>query len=87
MKTIGLRAWPLRALALALAVARTGSAGETIEFNRDIRPILSENCSACHGPDARHREAGLRLDREEEFNGADLSLHRISSTPERETVA
>ena len=30
---------------------------------------------------------GLRLDREEEFNGADLSLHRISSTPERETVA
>ncbi|WP_413196688.1 ammonium transporter [Pararobbsia alpina] len=29
---------------------------------------------------------GLRLDREEEFNGADLSLHRISSTPERETV-
>lgn len=28
---------------------------------------------------------GLRLDREEEFNGADISIHRISSTPERET--
>ena len=33
-----------------------------IEFNRDVRPILSENCLACHGPDAKHRKAELRLD-------------------------
>ncbi|WP_166826147.1 PSD1 and planctomycete cytochrome C domain-containing protein [Thalassoroseus pseudoceratinae] len=40
----------------------TVKAGDEIDFNRDVRPILSEHCFACHGPDQNVREAELRLD-------------------------
>ena len=35
---------------------------ENIDFNYHVKPILSDRCYACHGPDAKTRKAGLRLD-------------------------
>ena len=45
--------------------AFVATAAEKLSFNRDVRPILAENCFACHGPDSASRKAGLRLDRRE----------------------
>ncbi len=58
-------------ISIASAAAMTVGAGEPplpakIEFNRDVRPMLSDNCFYCHGPDPKHREAKLRLDVREE---------------------
>src|SRR5688572_25100066 len=58
------------ALALVLAVAnlqeRTRGPrvlrADEIRFNSHIRPLLSDRCFSCHGPDEKHREADLRLD-------------------------
>lgn len=46
--------------------ANRASGAETISYNFQVRPILSDKCYACHGPDANKREAGLRLDIEKE---------------------
>lgn len=55
-------------LSLGLAVwlascASPARADETIGYNRQIRPILANNCFACHGPDSAARKADLRLDK------------------------
>ncbi|MDB4730131.1 hypothetical protein OAF58_01460, partial [bacterium] len=51
---------------LSLGVIGVGVAvADTIDFNGEVRPILSDNCFQCHGPDAAQRKGDLRLDTEE----------------------
>jgi mono/diheme cytochrome c family protein len=73
-----------------VAADRERDAAAKIEFNRDVRPILADNCFACHGPDSASRKAGLRLDRRDDavasgaivpgdVNASEL-LERVSSS-------
>lgn len=71
---------------LLLTLASLASAAEPptparIEFNRDVRPILSDNCFYCHGPDKGHREADLRLDlREEAMKAGAINPGKIADS-------
>lgn len=51
---------------LVLTTSFVRAADNRVQFNRDVRPILSDKCFHCHGPDASHRKADLRLDLREE---------------------
>jgi Protein of unknown function (DUF1553)/Protein of unknown function (DUF1549)/Concanavalin A-like lectin/glucanases superfamily/Planctomycete cytochrome C len=69
-----------------LVLAQAGQSGPIL-FNRDIRPILSDHCFPCHGPDANRRKAKLRLDvREVALADRDGQAALVPGHPERSEV-
>ena len=52
--------------AILVTLFVTAVADDKLDYSRDVRPILADKCFACHGPDAKQRQAGLRLDLRDE---------------------
>jgi hypothetical protein len=57
-----------------------GLSADAIDYNWHVRPILSENCFKCHGPDAGNQKAGLRLDL------AEAALAELPETPGKQAI-
>jgi hypothetical protein len=77
-----MRCLPCLCLILMPCVAVAQPLPERIEFNRDVRPILADNCFQCHGPDAGQRKAELRLDTKEGLFGGKDTKPVVSGKPD-----
>src|SRR6185436_3222515 len=66
---------------LSLSVVMLLPAAEKLQFNRDIRPILSDRCFKCHRPDKAARKSGLRLDIAEEAYAERKKSHKHAIVP------
>ena len=67
--SLGLAMLPLGIATAEEATTEEATLAERVDYLQDIRPILSDNCYACHGPNAEDREGELRLDSEESAFG------------------
>ena len=61
----GIRAVPAHGVRRSIRAQPSAAEGVALQYNRDVRPILAENCFPCHGPDSAARKADLRLDKRE----------------------
>jgi len=73
-----------------LSAAPGEAPGKPVDFDREVRPILADNCFACHGPDDKKRMANLRLDTKDGLSAvvapgksADSKLYQRISAPEK----
>jgi hypothetical protein len=74
-----------------LLLSSAAPASEKVQFNRDVLPILADNCYHCHGPDPKNRKAKLRLDDEASVKksvvvagkSAESELYRRVTAPEK----
>src|SRR5207253_5298596 len=66
MIRFGLRTASGLLLCLTAGVSARAAGKSAVEFDRDIHPIFSDKCFACHGPDEKERKAKLRLDRKDD---------------------
>lgn len=77
----------LLAVVATLEMPVGGKAADApLSFNRDIRPILSDACFTCHGPDARKRKGELRLDQEDHVFGGTRDAVIVRGKPDQSVL-
>ena len=82
-----MRYFLISTFSLLLSTMSVQAQSNKIRFDRDIKPILSDRCFHCHGPDHEHREADLRLDQKEAaFADRDGSFALVPGSLEKSAI-
>lgn len=70
------------ALTLILCLPLLTLSAAPVGYNREVRPVLSDHCFACHGPDAANRKAGLRLDQPGDWDREEFIRRILTTDPD-----